>query len=191
MQPPSPVRRGVAPSPSFRPLLLLSPCCLSRPMGLSLLSPCCLSRPTSRLPSSALSAFSRPSPFQQPVQLGDGVVPSVVWAATFPPPHVLGYTADIQWAFEKKGISGHIKVDYEENVLTVEVKMPQDASGNTVRDTRGLSGGERSFSTLCFALALHEMTEAPFRAMNEFDVFMVSSHLDFPCKLFGILIFQI
>ncbi|OAY78563.1 Structural maintenance of chromosomes protein 6B [Ananas comosus] len=82
----------------------------------------------------------------------------------------------LTWQFNghlrKKGISGHIKVDYEEKVLTVEVKMPQDASGNTVRDTRGLSGGERSFSTLCFALALHEMTEAPFRAMDEFDVFM-------------------
>ncbi|KAG4116968.1 hypothetical protein ERO13_D12G200300v2 [Gossypium hirsutum] len=83
---------------------------------------------------------------------------------------------ELTWQFNghlgKKGISGHINVSYEEKTLSVEVKMPQDASSTIVRDTRGLSGGERSFSTLCFALALHDMTEAPFRAMDEFDVFM-------------------
>ncbi|KAG6600185.1 Structural maintenance of chromosomes protein 6B, partial [Cucurbita argyrosperma subsp. sororia] len=82
----------------------------------------------------------------------------------------------LTWQFNghlrKKGISGHIKINYEEKTLSIEVKMPQDASSSSVRDTRGLSGGERSFSTLCFTLALHEMTEAPFRAMDEFDVFM-------------------
>ncbi|TVU10824.1 hypothetical protein EJB05_44376 [Eragrostis curvula] len=82
----------------------------------------------------------------------------------------------LTWLFNehlgKKGISGHINVDYKNQVLSVEITMPQDASGDTVRDTRGLSGGERSFSTLCFTLALHGMTEAPFRAMDEFDVFM-------------------
>uniref|UniRef100_A0A2P2JVD6 Structural maintenance of chromosomes protein 6B-like isoform X3 n=2 Tax=Rhizophora mucronata TaxID=61149 RepID=A0A2P2JVD6_RHIMU len=80
------------------------------------------------------------------------------------------------WKFNshlgRKGISGSIKVDYEEKTLSVGVKMPQDASKSAVRDTRGLSGGERSFSTLCFALALHGMIEVPFRAMDEFDVFM-------------------
>ncbi|PNX99498.1 structural maintenance of chromosomes protein 6-like [Trifolium pratense] len=82
----------------------------------------------------------------------------------------------LSWKFnghlKKKGISGVIKVDYEQKTLSIEVQMPQDASNRAVRDTRGLSGGERSFSTLCFALALHEMTESPFRAMDEFDVFM-------------------
>lgn len=72
----------------------------------------------------------------------------------------------------KKGISGSVKLSYEDKTLSLEVNMPHDTSGNAVRDTRGLSGGERSFSTLCFALALHEMTESPFRAMDEFDVFM-------------------
>ncbi|CAL0334296.1 unnamed protein product [Lupinus luteus] len=82
----------------------------------------------------------------------------------------------LSWKFNahlrRKGISGLIKVSYEEKTLSIEVQMPQDASNRAVQDTRGLSGGERSFSTLCFALALHEMTEAPFRAMDEFDVFM-------------------
>ncbi|XBH91373.1 hypothetical protein VPH35_082787 [Triticum aestivum] len=82
----------------------------------------------------------------------------------------------LTWLFNehlgKKGISGFINVDYKSKILSVELTMPQDASRDTVRDTRGLSGGERSFSTLCFTLALHGMTEAPFRAMDEFDVFM-------------------
>ncbi|ESQ40700.1 hypothetical protein EUTSA_v10012532mg [Eutrema salsugineum] len=82
----------------------------------------------------------------------------------------------LTWQFnsnlKNKGISGRIRVSYEEKTLSIEVKMPQDATSSAVRDTRGLSGGERSFSTLCFALALHNMTEAPIRAMDEFDVFM-------------------
>ncbi|OAY64834.1 hypothetical protein ACMD2_18068, partial [Ananas comosus] len=65
------------PSDSSPPSLALLPVPSDIPSAFSrtlrLLSPCCLSRPPSRL--------------------GGGVVPSVVWAATFPPPHVLGCTA--------------------------------------------------------------------------------------------------
>ncbi|CAI5468212.1 unnamed protein product [Closterium sp. Yama58-4] len=51
--------------------------------------------------------------------------------------------------------------------------VPQiNTSTGAVSDVKALSGGERSFSTLCFALSLHQLTEAPVRAMDEFDIFM-------------------
>ncbi|KAG8049633.1 hypothetical protein GUJ93_ZPchr0009g2285 [Zizania palustris] len=50
----------------------------------------------------------------------------------------------LTWLFNehlgKKGISGFINVDYKDKVLSVELTMPQDASRDTIKDTRGLSG---------------------------------------------------
>jgi chromosome segregation ATPase len=44
--------------------------------------------------------------------------------------------------------------------------------GRNVTNTRTLSGGEKSYTTLCLLLALGRVTSVPFAIFDEIDVFM-------------------
>ncbi|XP_056111975.1 structural maintenance of chromosomes protein 6 isoform X2 [Rhinichthys klamathensis goyatoka] len=66
---------------------------------------------------------------------------------------------------------GSMIFDHITETLSISVKPPGQERNN-VSDMRSLSGGERSFSTVCFILALWEITESPFRCLDEFDVYM-------------------
>ncbi|XP_005158646.1 structural maintenance of chromosomes protein 6 isoform X1 [Danio rerio] len=66
---------------------------------------------------------------------------------------------------------GSMMFDHNNETLSISVKPPGQEM-NSVSDMRSLSGGERSFSTVCFILALWEITESPFRCLDEFDVYM-------------------
>ncbi|XP_074541854.1 structural maintenance of chromosomes protein 6 [Halichoeres trimaculatus] len=71
----------------------------------------------------------------------------------------------------QRGYTGSMTFDHKNETLSISV---QPGQGNTadLSDMRTLSGGERSFSTVCFVLSLWAITEAPFRCLDEFDVFM-------------------
>ncbi|XP_036981226.1 structural maintenance of chromosomes protein 6 isoform X2 [Acanthopagrus latus] len=71
----------------------------------------------------------------------------------------------------KMNCCGSMVFDHNNETLSISVKPPgREEDG--VSDMRSLSGGERSFSTVCFMLSLWEITESPFRCLDEFDVYM-------------------
>ncbi|KAI8922645.1 hypothetical protein BC831DRAFT_498971 [Entophlyctis helioformis] len=69
----------------------------------------------------------------------------------------------------KRGYRGVLTLDHDRKELML--KVPADNGGNDT-DPRALSGGEKSFATVCLLLALWESMASPFRALDEFDVFM-------------------
>lgn len=73
----------------------------------------------------------------------------------------------------RKGHIGKLKINRENHQLSLSVQIGKDGVGNErIKDLKQLSGGERSYTTVAFTLALGSTTEMPFRAMDEFDVFM-------------------
>lgn len=77
----------------------------------------------------------------------------------------------------QRSYTGKMNFDFEKETLEILVNTSQESSnrvGTEVKDLKSLSGGERSFSTVCFILSLWEAMESPFRCLDEFDIFMVS-----------------
>ncbi|XP_022314343.2 structural maintenance of chromosomes protein 6-like isoform X1 [Crassostrea virginica] len=76
-----------------------------------------------------------------------------------------------QVAITKPSWNSKLKISHKKETISIIVQ-PTTTEGEGARDMRSLSGGERSFSTVCFILALWDAMESPFRCLDEFDVFM-------------------
>ncbi|TKS76150.1 Structural maintenance of chromosomes protein 6 [Collichthys lucidus] len=71
----------------------------------------------------------------------------------------------------QRGYTGSMTFNHKSETLSISVQ-PGQGNKADLSDMRSLSGGERSFSTVCFVLSLWAITEAPFRCLDEFDVYM-------------------
>ncbi|MCJ1378067.1 Structural maintenance of chromosomes protein 6 [Xylographa soralifera] len=76
-----------------------------------------------------------------------------------------------------RGHRGKLAIDHKTRLLDLIVQ-PDETQTSKGRQTKTLSGGEKSFSTICLLLALWEAMGAPVRCLDEFDVFMDSVNRD-------------
>ncbi|KAJ2089482.1 Structural maintenance of chromosomes protein 6 [Coemansia sp. RSA 986] len=93
----------------------------------------------------------------------------------------------------QRGYTGKLEFDHSQRTLIPKVQTDQDlvtqrvarggngsisqqgrsgTEGHQRKDTKSLSGGEKSFTTICLLLSLWETMNCPVRALDEFDVFM-------------------
>lgn len=75
-----------------------------------------------------------------------------------------------------RGYTGSLHFNHDAQRLSIKVQtddpMATGSRASKNKDPRSLSGGEKSFSTICLLLSLWEAIGCPIRCLDEFDVFM-------------------
>ncbi|KII83350.1 hypothetical protein PLICRDRAFT_47231 [Plicaturopsis crispa FD-325 SS-3] len=77
-----------------------------------------------------------------------------------------------QYHLSARGYYGRIDMDHEEHTLKIKVQKDDQVGSQRLHDPASLSGGEKSYSTICLLLALWETVRCPLRCLDEFDVCM-------------------
>lgn len=80
--------------------------------------------------------------------------------------------ANFMFLLSERDFRGKLVLDHEQHTLEVQVEPDKTRRNAAARNTKTLSGGEKSFSSICLLLAIWEAMGSPLRCLDEFDVFM-------------------
>ncbi|KAJ8107041.1 hypothetical protein OPT61_g9137 [Boeremia exigua] len=82
------------------------------------------------------------------------------------------------YLLSERKFRGNLHVDHRNLALDINVQPDSTEKSGDGRQTKTLSGGEKSFSTVCLLLSLWDAMGSPIRCLDEFDVFMDSVNRD-------------
>lgn len=72
----------------------------------------------------------------------------------------------------ERGFRGQLLLDHKNHTLQLVVQTEKTEKNAAGKSTKSLSGGEKSFSSICLLLAIWDAMGSPLRCLDEFDVFM-------------------
>lgn len=80
--------------------------------------------------------------------------------------------SNFMYLLSERDFRGKLILDHKNHMLEVQVEPDKTRKNAAARNTKTLSGGEKSFSSICLLLAIWEAMGSPLRCLDEFDVFM-------------------
>ncbi|PFH63034.1 hypothetical protein XA68_10075 [Ophiocordyceps unilateralis] len=76
------------------------------------------------------------------------------------------------YLLSERGFRGKIDLDHRARKVIIHIEPDETRRSSSGRSTKTLSGGEKSFSSICMLLSVWEAIGSPIRCLDEFDVFM-------------------
>lgn len=90
---------------------------------------------------------------------------------------------NFSYLLTERNFRGRIEFDHSEKTLDLKIEPDMTKKSDAGRQTKTLSGGEKSYSTICLLLSIWEAMGSPIRCLDEFDVFMDSVNRSQSMKL--------
>lgn len=79
---------------------------------------------------------------------------------------------NFNYLLSERGFRGRMLIDHRSRRLALQVEPDETRKIGGGRETKTLSGGEKSFASICMLLSIWEAMGSSIRCLDEFDVFM-------------------